>query len=143
MKRTLSEWIEDRNFERKTTMNTNYDDIHSAKEHLSRRLRRITDDNLKTLEEEYGLRRVYPKNLGQLIEWIKEDNFDLDPKLSKESCFTIEYMNWGKIPRDETGFKTAKDTLLKSRQAVEDTIIIHTPDKGLEAVVAFEGTTFH
>jgi len=57
----------------------------------------------------------------------------------------VNYIRWRDPakPEDQDGYDAAMKKLDEARQKAEDEITILPPEKGLEAVRAFEGTTFH
>lgn len=94
-----------------------------------------------------------PKTHEQLIEAIKNGDFEIDEKkAAKEKEYVEKYgyagydpyyaIKFTKLPTpDRDGFEAAKAELKKARQQVRDIIAVKSADEGLEALQAFEAWT--
>lgn len=128
-------------------MNTEFNEVKQAKDHLMRRVRNIADEHDRKLEKEFGLVRTPPKNMNEYIKWIKEDNFSIRKDVNMDIELPVyclsEAIIWGSKPRDEKGYREALDFLHNSKHEVEDQIIVKTPAEGLTALRSFENWTLN
>lgn len=116
-------------------------DLYKARKHLEGRLDEVYSEKRTALRAQYHMDPVYPKTRGEFVEWLKAGKFQLaDGKADRpfSSYDALRSITLGDAVKDEAGYKTAKETLVKFREDTRDIIKALDEKAGFEALKAFQ-----
>lgn len=133
---------------------TMYTETQTQRNYLETRLRNIYASKRTDLNKQFHIDRYVPSSFKEALEKIKTGKFSFDEKRLEnlEDDYGGEYfdlyclvslIDWDLEPADKAGFKAAEKLLDKAYTDAKDQVTVASPEKGLEALKAFEGTTFH
>jgi hypothetical protein len=134
-----------------TPMNTN-----TERDYLNRRVSNVFSTLDRSLEKQFHLgENTYPKTYKELIDWIKNDKYELDKHQTKiiDACVEENGQFYGAFYEgiiwtgcgfkvDRKGYDTAREVLCKEYQAVKDVINVSDAAAGLKALQEFEAWTY-
>jgi hypothetical protein len=111
-------------------------------------LYRARDAKCTELHKAFHMEPVGPTNLEEMVEWIKADKFEWTDKTGAKRSYLGDFFYATKWvdkanPPDVDGHAAASEKMNKAYKDAERVIKIKSPEAGLDALVAFEGATFH
>lgn len=134
-----------------TPMNTN-----SERDYLNRRVGEINRIHDRDLAKQFHLgENTQPKTYKEMIDWIKNDKYEIDKKLAKriDSYVDDDGVYFGTFldaiiwtgcgfKVDREGYDTAHEALCKARRETLDVINVSDAAAGLKALQEFEAWTY-
>lgn len=128
--------------------NDTYNKEEAQIEHLENRLHDITTNKYNELRTAFFIDwEDVPKTVGEIRDRLTNGKFMFKDNGYRDD-YKIHYMNigdwltWRTVEADREGFEAVAAKLTAAKKDVEDTFLIDYKT-GLEALKAFEGTTFH
>lgn len=134
---------------------TMYTETETQRRYLESRLSNTYSVKLFDLRKHFHIDRFLPSSMKEAVELLKAGKYTLDEKrmenyqeeYGEDMGFDVysfaHIVLWDLEPADKAGFKAATESLEKVYTDARDTIKIASPEKGLEALKAFEAATFH
>jgi hypothetical protein len=132
--------------------NTMHTETENQRQYLEHRLENIKYAKDRDALKFFHINRWKPSSYKEALELLKAGKFKLDDEalsmFDEDDCgfsnYTfMELIEWDLEPADKAGYKAAQEKIVKAYTDTRDAIKIAAPEKGLEALKAFESTTFH